>query len=89
MSTRLPFASLTQVSNRRLQDFQSLSMNAEKWLPMECVSHEQLPAYFKQQRQRGYYIVGAEQVWTQHLRLSYHPDARLRRISNHLTPGIY
>ncbi len=50
------------ITTHCIKEFLSLSMTAEKWLPVEAVPPESLAAWIKDKKSEGYTIVAAEQV---------------------------
>ena len=44
------------------QQFQAVSVTAERWVPMRQVSEAELPAYLQQKRAEGYTLYGVEQT---------------------------
>ena len=55
--------SATKKYDHLAQEFSILSMSAHKWIDTPVVTPRELVAWLTSQRDRGYTLVGVEQVW--------------------------
>lgn len=53
---------LSNLEDTKTESFQGISVSSSNWLPMREVKYEQLKAYIKGLRLKGYQIVGVEQT---------------------------